>query len=287
MYMPSRMDKYNEENLDNTTITRSQKNEDLYRDIYTNRRYTEIGNLEKDNVVDISDSFNRKSMTRSDFQRKRVLYEDGFIGNDTELTEFKPTALEEKEKFRSYNVNDILEEARKNRTVDSEEEKKRKIKNVEYSILSDLSQEKLREYSEQKDKPLSKDEEENLEGLIHTITSNSLKKKIDDGLLTDLMPMTEEEPVISSEFLESLDLNQKMDDTKELTLETTLDDSFYTRSMDLKKEDIISTQELNKIDEEVDESFKEDKIALWKVVITILSVVVIIGLVIYLITRFI
>lgn len=285
--MPSRMDKYNDDNLENTTITRSQKNEELYKDIYTNRRYTEINSIEKDNVVDISDTFNKKSMTRSDFQRKRVLYEDGFIGNDDNLTEFKPTLEEEEEKFRSYNVNDILEEARKNRTLDSEEEKKRKIKNVEYSILSDLSQERLREYDEQKEKPLSKDEEENLEGLIHTITSNSMRKKIDDGLLTDLMPATEEEPVISQDFLESLDLNQKIDDTKELTLETTLDDSFYTRSMDLKKEDIISTQELDKIDNEIEDSFNDDKIALWKVVITILSVVALIGLIIYLITRFI
>ena len=50
------------------------------------------------------------------------------------------------------NVNDVLELARKNRSALDEEEKKRKIKSVEYSILSDLSQEKIKEYHEKKEK---------------------------------------------------------------------------------------------------------------------------------------
>lgn len=287
--MPSRMDKYNESNDPNeVTTTRSQKNEQLYQNIYTNRRYTEIGNIEKDNVVDITDTFGKTTRSsRSDFQRNRVLYEDGFI-NNYEENAIRDNLPSEIEKTKSYNLNDVLEEARKNRNVDTEE-KQRKIKNVEYSILSDLSQEKLKDYRERKEKPLSKDEEENLEDLIHTITSNSLRKKIDDGLLTDLMPETEEEPVISTDFLESLDLakeeqeaNEPNDD-KEMTLETTLDDSFFTKSMDLRKEDIIQDEEVENM---VDESFKEEKMATWKIVLIIVLITIVLGLLGYIILRF-
>lgn len=53
----------------------------------------------------------------------------------------------------------------------------------------------MAEYRENK-KKMSKDEEENLEELIHTITSNSLRKKIDDELLSDLLPTEEDETII-------------------------------------------------------------------------------------------
>lgn len=293
--MPSRMDKYNEAQESNRiTTTRSQKNEQLYRNIYTNRRYTEIGNIEKDNIVDITNSFGQTSRTsRSDFQKKRKLYEDGFI-NDDYLNDYnEENGTTEIEKTKSYNVNEILEAAKKNRTDESEEEKQRKIRNVEYSILSDLSQEKLKEYRERKEKPLSRDEEENLEDLIHTITSNSLRKKIDDGLLTDLMPETSEEPVISNDFLASLDLvtdesdknEEHIDEDKELTLETTIDKSFFTKSMDLNKEDIMEKK--NEIDEETDESFEDEKMPVWKVVLIIVLVTIVLGLLAYVILRFI
>lgn len=286
--MPSRMDKYKEESKVEPTITRSQKNEQLYKDIYTNRRYTEIGNLEKDNIVDITSALNRRNSSRSEFQQKRILYEDGFINDEIPVKE--EIIEEDDEKVKSYNINEILEEARKNRNIDSEQEKQRKIKSAEYSILSDLSQEKLKEYQERKERPLSKNDEENLEDLIHTITSNSLRKKIDDGLLTDLMPETDEEPVISQEFLQSLDIEdvKKDEDTKELTLDTTIDRSFYTRSMDLKKEDILPSLDDEEIDEETDESFEDDmKLPAWKLVLIILSVALVLGVLTYVLIRFI
>ena len=68
--MPSRMDKYN--NTDEVMTTRSQKNEDLYNEISSNKRYTEFGGFDKDNVVDITDSFGKTTNKRSDFRRKRV-----------------------------------------------------------------------------------------------------------------------------------------------------------------------------------------------------------------------
>jgi len=283
------MDKYNETtNTNEITTTRSQKNEQLYQNIYTNRRYTEIGNIEKDNIVDITNTFGKPSKSsRSDFQKSRILYEDGFISDYGE-DDIKENTASETEKIKSYNLNEVLEEARKNRSVDVEE-KQRKIKNVEYSILSDLSQEKLKDYRERKEKPLSKDEEEDLEDLIHTITSNSLRKKIDDGLLTDLMPETEEEPVISTDFLESLDLAKEQDENtgeseeKEMTLETTIDHSFFTKSMDLSKEDIIPDDEVENM---VDESFKEEKMATWKVILIIVLITIVLGLLAYIVLRF-
>ena len=107
------------------------------------------------------------------------------------------------------------------------------------------------------------------------------------------MPETSEEPVISNDFLASLDLvtdesdknEEHIDEEKELTLETTIDKSFFTKSMDLNKDDIMEKK--NEIDEEVDESFEEENMPVWKVILIIVLVTIVLGLLAYVILRFI
>lgn len=297
--MPSRMDKY-KDNDNVIATTRSQKNEDLYNEISSNKRYTEFSGFDKDNVVDITNSFGKMDNRRSDFRRKRVLYEDGFISSKEidNVDQIISNAKVEDEHI-NYNINDVLEIARKNRNDNTEEEKIRKQKSVEYSILSDLSQEKLKEYRAKKEKPLSKDDEENLEELINTITSSKLRNDIDGELLSDLLPTDDEEPVISQDFLSELEVNlnteeensdkDKSDDL-ESTFEKGLDKSFFTKSMDLKKEDILSEAAVkdNNIDDEIDESFREDgKTNAGKVILIIFLVLLVLGAIGYVIFKFI
>lgn len=279
--MASRMDKYSDDSA-LPTRSRSQKNEHLYEQLYTNKVFTEFTEVENDNVIDLSNVSQGSSINRrEDFQRNRVLNSEisskrVFSLDTVNVREEKETPIE-----KNYNINDILDEAKKNRTLVDELEKKRHLKTVEYNILSDLSQEKLKEYREKKQK-LSKDEEENLEELIHTITSNSLRKRIDDELLSDLLPSEESETLVSKQLLEEIEEADAIDKNsfEEDTAEHEIDKSFYTKSMDLSEEDFD-------LDEE-DRSFLEDaKMSSSKKILIILFVLVVLGIIGFIIYRFI
>ena len=288
--MSSRMDRYNQTSRD--VSSRTTKNQQLYKELYSNKTYTEFTNLDKDNVIELNTNIKEPMNRRSNISRTRMFYEDMKKDNNDKdnlgMNSSYQRILEEKEE-KSYNINDILELARKNRTDLNEEERQRKIKSAEYSILSDLSQEKLREYQEKKEKGITRDDEENIEELIHTITSNSLRKKIDDQLLDDLLPQDESDTLISKTLLEEIEngrVDDIEDDTKEqigstAELEKGLDKSFYTRSMDLKKEDLIIPQ-----DDEDDTSFEEEKEGPLRVIIGILLILIVLGIVGYIFYKY-
>lgn len=282
--MTSRMDRYNQETRN--ISSRTTKNQQLYKELYSNKTYTEFTDISNDNIVELSSNQSLPTNRRSNFNRTRMHY-------DTNNSQQQRSSLNinssyqkilEEDKEKSYNINDIMELARKNRTDLDDEERKRKIKSAEYSILSDLSQEKLKEFQERKEKGLSKYDEENLEELIHTITSNSLRQKIDDQLLDDLLADTNSNTVISKDLLDEIEtgrIDDIEDDTKEQfentsDLEKKLDDSFYTRSMDLKKEDLVFKND------ELDDSFEDDeKVGTLKAIVGIFLILIVLGVVGY------
>ena len=285
--MLSRMERYNgsSRNVNSRTI----KNQQLYKELYSNKTYTEFMDIDHENIVELSSNINDFNSTRrSSLNRNMVSYSTDSYPNrrrsDLGINSSYQKVFEE-DKEKSYNINDIMEMARRNRNDLDENEKKRKIRSAEYNILSDLSQEKLKEYQERKEKGLSKDEEENLEELIHTITSNGLRKKIDDQLLTDLLADEDSDTFVSKKMLDEIE-NDSNDDTDDDTkeqientsdLEKGLDTSFYTRSMDLKKEDLI----LPASDSDDDLSFDDEKEGPLKVVITIVLVILVLAIVGY------
>ena len=284
LLMSSRMDKYNQVSRD--ASSRTTKNQQLYKDVYSNKTYTEFTSMDKDNVIELNTGTTEPISRRSNTSRTRMFYEDMKNRNSNKdivnMNSSYQRILEE-QSDRSYNINDILEHARKNRTDLNEEERKRKIKSAEYSILSDLSKEKLKEYQERKEKGITKYEEENIEELIHTITSNSLRQRIDDQLLEDLLPQNDSDTLISKTLLEEIE-NGKVDDIDDDTkdqssntseIEKGLDKSFYTRSMDLKKEDLIVPEN----EEENDTSFEEEKEGPLKIVVGILLILIVLGIV--------
>lgn len=285
--MPSRMDKYNSKTED--INSRTDKNQQLYKELYSNKTYTEFTDSVKDNVVDLTSS-NNDSRKRSD-TNKAKLYYDMITGSNLNKNSSKQinngyrSIIDSDLENKNYDINDVIEDAKKNRKEENEQEKQKKIKSAEYSILSDLSKEKIKEYHEKKEKGITKEEEDNLEELINTITSNSLRKKIDDQLLADLLP--EDNEKTSTSLLEELAdglPNDIDDDTREQSTNTDefsttgIDKSFFTRSMDLKKEDLISDS-----DDEYDDSFQEKTSIVKKVLIilVILLVLATIGFLIY------
>lgn len=284
--MASRMDKYNKTQMDSTSSSQSRlsKNEKLYEKLYTNKVFTEFNNSNFDNVIDLSNVSNTNEINRREHyhKSKTLNSEDTNPKKDYSFSSFQNNNEEIDKREKNYNINDILETARKNRTEEDEIEKKRRLKSVEYSILSDLSQEKIKEYHESKQKKLTKDEEENLEELIHTITSNSLRKKIDDELLNDLLPTEESETIVSKELFDKLeDLETKtLELKKEIEEENKMDDSFYTKSMELSKEDF-------ELDEEDYSFIDEKKMGLLPKIMIALFVLIAISIIAYVIYRFI
>lgn len=274
--MASRMDKY-DSNYADSVHSRLQKNNNLYEELYTNKVYTEFTDIDDTNIIDLS-----KVSSTSTNNRRENYKQSKFLNNDETVGKiFDSEEKLDEEENKSYNINDILDNARKNRS-DDEIERKRRLKTVEYNILSDLNQEKLKEYRESKEK-LLKNDKENLEELIHTITSNSLRKKIDDQLLGDLMPSDESETVISEELLQEIDNrtnNGDYDYEQEDTMEQTgIDKSFYTKSMDLSEEDF---------DQESDESFIEEKeLSTSKKIIIAIFILAVIGIIGYIVYKFI
>ncbi len=147
-----------------------------------------------------------------------------------------------------YDINSVLEEAKKNRNIPEEVEKKRNLQNAEYSILDDLN----KKYISKKEKLDEELEEQGIRELIDTITSRNLprdllekaKEEDDKDLMSDLMATStlsvgedinlEEE--IAKEILAKKE--EKEDTVDEIKTEDgRLVNSFYTRSMDLTEHD--------------------------------------------------
>ena len=287
--MNSRMDKYNEDIEEKLSRTsRIERNELLYKEISNNKTYTEFTNLNEDNVYEIDMNNTKKTTRRSDNVRKSIFDTEYNDSNDSlSRTSTYSKILPPTGDKKDYDVNEVLERARRNREEMDEDEKKKKLKNVEYSILSDLNQEKLKEYHEKRERGITQEERDNIDELIHTITSNSLRKKIDDELLKDLLPDEEDETTVEEELEDDEELTQAKDESydDEDTKEEELDDSFYTKSMDLKKEDLVIDR--SELDDEIDESFKEGNGNLIKNIALIILVIAVLGIVGYIVYNFI
>ena len=278
--MRSRMDRYYEE--DTKKYTRSNKNQDLYRNIGSNTKYTNFTDVTNANVFDI-DNAKKNSRTRQGYQQMKE-YDQMLSAPKVkrELDEFN--YLYQDHENRVYDINSVLKEAKENRIEKDELEAKRKLKNTNYNILASLNPEELAKYRKEKTERNKPDEEE-LKELIDTITSKTLAGELDKktsvNLLSDLMATSmmdkvevsddeEEKLSLSKEILDK-DQLEKVNQIKEEEISKTnsimenADTDFYTRSMDLSDKDF-----------EMSDDFKEKKLSL--IVKILLTLIVLIAL---------
>ena len=145
--MPSRMDRYKEE-TEQYRNSRSNKNQELYQKDGIGKRYTDITSVMDSNAIDLNYA-RRNASTREGYQQMRE------YGNVMPI----PKAQKELEEFnylyqdhdnRIYDINSVLEEARKNRIEKDALEEKRKLKNTNYNILASLNPEELEQYRKEK-----------------------------------------------------------------------------------------------------------------------------------------
>ena len=257
-----RMDRYKE---DDNQISRYKRNQDLYQNYSTNTIYTNISDITNDNAYEISNNVNNLNSyrTREAYQQMQRYQDTGNIPRTKkELEDFN--YLYPKKDNKIYDINSVLEEARKNRQEKDEREEKRKLKNNEYNILSGMNIQELEKYREEKKKRLTTSEEE-IRELIDTIASKTLAGEIDKAtsvnLLSDLMATSimdkveassdlpeiqkeesKEEKTDSIEQIEETSITEEIEKEKQeneenndKTEEKDLD--FYTRSMDLSEKD--------------------------------------------------
>lgn len=298
-----RMDRYNEES--NNRPNRYEKNQELYQDIATNQKYTNITDVTNANAFEINNS-NRSYTSRESYQQmKKYQNVEPVPRVKKELEDFNRLLKNDEKKV--YDINSVLEEARKNRQEQDKLESKRKLKNTSYNILADLNQEELEKYREEKKKKIMTPEEEEFTYLINTIASKTLAGEIDKAtsinLLSDLMATSvmdkvedksslgleediEKEKQEKEELEEKEDSEEEKDKTEDLSLSkekleeiaqkkdeiekntqklTGADNDFYTRSMDLSDEDF-----------EMDDEFKDTGMPL---ILKIIIVVLIIALI--------
>lgn len=290
--MSSRMDRYDVPEKNKSS--RLSKNQKLYEDLYTNSSYTEFTDINSSNVIELNNNLSNTIGRRENYQKNKE-YSNAFNTDDIykydPFDEEKYSLETESISKKDYDINSVLESAKKNRVDVDDLEKKRKLRTTEYDILKDLTEEKLKEHKEKKKEVLSKEEEEELKDLIYTITSNTMRQDIDNELLSGLMPTKLDETVVSSDLGEELNATINIDDIVNNNEDTTnisttstslkLDDSFYTKSMDLSDQDLVKNVE--KDEEEYFEDFDDKKNGVMEILVVVGSLVLIIaiGIVIY------
>lgn len=240
-----RMDRYNEES--NNRPNRYEKNKELYQDIATNQKYTTITDVTNANAFEINNS-NRSYTSRESYQQmKKYQNVEPVPRVKKELEDFNRLLKNDEKKV--YDINSVLEEARKNRQEQDKLESKRKLKNTSYNILADLNKEELEKYREEKKKKIMTPEEEEFTDLINTIASKTLAGEIDKAtsinLLSDLMATS---------------VMDKVEDKSSLGLEEDLEKEQKQKEQEENKEDIENERKEEAEEKTEDLSLSKEKL---------------------------
>lgn len=276
--MRNRMDKYN--NYSNKKeIRRTNKNKDLYDNFYTNNNYFEERG-QVSNAYEYDSNLSPYS-SRSNYQK---------VKDYRQL--LKPKEISSKEELKRYleldeetnlNLNEIMQKAKRNRDIgEQEEERKRKIRNSQYNIFEGATLEELKKRKEEIDK-----EKDEIEDLINTISSKTLKEDIEKeaskDLLSDLMSDDETDKVgttddnsVITESVSKLILDKEAE-RKEKSEVSDIDRSFYTKSMDLSDEDFETDDEFAELNDKKHTGIKVFLVLILLIVISVAIYLIVVG----------
>lgn len=233
--MNSRMDKYAETpNLK----SRTEKNKDLYEQIKT----SDIDKFDiASNATVIGEDISRIDVDKvKDMLDKR--YRDEYDKRSLKFREQDEEIIEDKKyDTKEYDINAILEKAKKTQNVDYEKERLKKVHDTQYDILKKLN------IDETNEEEVMEDSEENIVNLINTITNLELQnsKKNSTGnttaldLLSDLSD-NDTNTVYKTMELDKEEISTKTEDNldeEDLSIEDKYDD-FKELEKDLKSNNI-------------------------------------------------
>ena len=249
--MSSRMDRYTETPL---LKSRSEKNRELYEQIKNSdidnydisSNATIIGeDISKIDVNKVKDMLDKRY--RDDFNKRNILPKD--INEDEDI---ERKIVDTKE----YDINAILEKAKKNQNVDYEKERLKRVHDTQYDILKNLNVNPVDNEIEET--------EENIVNLINTIThlelQNSKKKDVGSTTALDLLS----------------DLSDNDTDTVYKTMELDKETISESTSDNLDEED-LSIEEKYEDFKELEKDLKSNNIAIKIVGIVFLIILLVLA----------
>lgn len=249
--MPTRMDRYRDELPDDEVeLSRTAKNEELYKNIYADREYSNIegiASISKSNEIDLD---KLKEMLKRKEEREERKYR---------TTKIEPiqNLEEEIEKQKDYDINEVIDKAKKE---NHEDNRHRSLKSVDLEFLKSLDMQELKEKEE--------------EDISNTLTSTNVLNKMGDKelsleMLSELKPTGNTVMDTKGNLKEAIEKEKKEEGKVEET-------AFFTTNNLFKKEDFES---LGEISDSIKKSDKNTKIIMF-----ILGVIAVI-LAVYLIMK--
>lgn len=269
--MASRVDKYS--NNFSTPPKRTRKNEELYKTLNLDLNELENYNL-KSNAEVLGD--NSKNV---DIEKIKEILDRRYSGSSPKrksitLEELDEEPAKQKDIYnetRDYDINSVIEKAKEGKEFNYEVERLKKLRDTQYSILSNLN---LEEESEEEPAELEKD----LVTLINTITAKETASKKQESLepldiLSDLkgddntkvIPPLTEEAVKKEEPVK--EVSAKKDEKK-------VDTSFYTTTNMFTQSDFDDFNDLKT-------DVKKSKVAI-NILVVLIVVALMVGLVVLL-----
>lgn len=225
----SRMDRYNKENKTNL---RSNKNQELYKNIYELGEYSNIegiATIDKSNEVDITKVKNMLK-NRENYQQQKEIRE--LSKKEVEAPKYDFYDIDENDKV--YDIRDILTKAKVNKPT----EENKSLDNVNFEILKEL-----------KDKHDHEEEKENVHEVLDEISNTSKLNKLSDSdlgldMFSDLQANT---MVESKEAIKALlDEVKQKEEEKKVNTTANLDKSFFSTSLNFATDDFEELKDLKK-----------------------------------------
>lgn len=259
-----RMDRY-KSNDTSSRESRLDKNQELYHNVSSNVIYTNITDVTNSNAYEIKHNQSSQHTTREAYQQmKKYKNVEPIPKVRKDLDDFNYLYKQKENKI--YDINSVLEEARKNREDNDNKEAKRKLKNQSYNILLNMDKEELEKYREEKRNRVTTPEEDELREVIDTIASKTLAGELDKEITVDLLS-----DLMATNMLDKVEASSEMADTNENDeLKTEIKE--FVEEIEAKKEELEKTSErpvnledIEEVKEETEE--KEEQLSVSKQVL--------------------
>lgn len=228
--MVSRMEKYYKNS--SSIKQRSQKNKDLYRNIYDFGEYSNIEGIaamNKNNEIDITKVQNmlknRENYKKQKQFRKTYKEDNSDISISNDFVEGEQ---------KNYDIRDILNKAKERKPI---EDTPRRLDNTNYNILKNL----------EVNKNYKDFEDDELKELIDTITNTSMLNQMNDnelGLNMLDLDSTNGTLIKDDNSIKQLLEEAKKAENKKNSSIPNIDNSFYTSSLNFSKEDFEEANNL-------------------------------------------
>lgn len=209
--------------------TRTKRNTKLYNSIYSYGKYSNIegiASIDNTNEIDIT-KVKKMLETREKYQAERRFRR--LTDGGKEPKELPRIQKRYDNEDRTYDIMDVLSKAKENKEPD---DKERVLSETSYDVLKNL-------HLKRKEKSYDDDSSD----LVKTISNTAMLNKMDDAdlaasMFSDLQGSNEDTKVSNVK-----DIKEYIKENKTLEKENTMDNSFFTSNIKLKKKDFVNYDE--------------------------------------------